>query len=95
MSDGTADKKNPAPNPFDPDSLRVSGDINTVGAEKLLVRIAVRKPTKQEYFRVYPIKNSGFLCNFGDQRGREFYLVTRGCFRCWLRMSAMWSCASA
>jgi len=46
MSEDTDDKKKPTPNPFDPDSLRVSGDINTVGAEKVLLRIHVRKPNK-------------------------------------------------
>jgi len=46
MSDGLP------PNPFDPDSLRITGDVNSVGAEKLLVRLPVRKPTKQEFFRV-------------------------------------------
>ena len=47
MSDDTIGINTPAPNPFDPDSLRITGDVNSVGAEKLLVRLPVRKPTKQ------------------------------------------------
>ena len=66
-----------APNPFDPDNLRISGDVNTVGAEKLLVRLAVRKPTKQEYFRVHPgpeFRLSSAILEIKEER--EFYLVT-------------------
>ena len=66
-----------APNPFDPDSLRITGDVNTVGAEKLLVRIAVRKPTKQEYFRVRVDPEFRLTCAILEIKDeREFYLVT-------------------
>jgi uncharacterized protein YbdZ (MbtH family) len=67
----------PAPNPFDPDSLRITGDVNTVGAEKLLVRIPVRKPTKQEYFRIRADPEFRVPCAILEiQEEREFYLVT-------------------
>lgn len=53
MSDNKTDLgKIAAPNPFDPAALRVTGDLNTVGAHKLLLRVPARKPTKQEFFKV-------------------------------------------
>ena len=74
MSEDSGDKKKP--NPFDPDSLRVTGDVNTVGAEKILVRISVRKPTKQEYFRVRPNPDFRLPCAILEIKDeREFYLV--------------------
>jgi hypothetical protein len=77
MTDGHDDKRMPAPDPFDPDSLRVSGDVNAIGAEKLLVRIAVRKPTKQEYFRVRTDQEFRLPCAILEiKEEREFYLVT-------------------
>ena len=66
-----------APNPFDPDSLRITGDVNTVGAEKLLVRLPVRKPTKQEFFRVRVDAEYRLPCAILEiKEEREFYLVT-------------------
>jgi hypothetical protein len=65
------------PNPFDPDSLRISGDIGSVGAEKLLVKIPVRKPNKQEYFRIHTSNEYRLLCAILEMKEeREFYLVT-------------------
>lgn len=52
----------PAPNPFDPDSLRITGDINDVGAEKLLLRIPVRKPNKQEFYRASVDPDYRLIC---------------------------------
>jgi hypothetical protein len=43
----------PAPNPFDPSALRLkSGFGSPGGVKKLLTRLPVRKPSKQEWFRV-------------------------------------------
>ena len=71
MSDGLP------PNPFDPDSLRITGDVNSVGAEKLLVRLPVRKPTKQEFFRVRVDADYRVQCaTLEIKEQREFYLVT-------------------
>jgi hypothetical protein len=64
------------PNPFDPDSLRITGDVNTVGAEKLLVRVPVRKPTKQEFFRVCTDPEFRLPCAILEiKEEREFYVV--------------------
>lgn len=68
--------KGTLPNPFDPDSLRISGDINTVGAEKVLLRIPVRKPIKQEFFRVNSDNEYRLTCAILEIKDeREFYLV--------------------
>ena len=70
-------KKPPTPNPFDPDSLRISGDVNTVGAEKVLLRIVVRKPNKQEFFRVNASEELRLPCAILElKEEQEFYLVT-------------------
>jgi len=77
MSEDTIDTGTTAPNPFDPNSLRITGDVNTVGAEKMLVRIQVRKPTKQEYFRVLADPAFRLTCAILEIKDeREFYLVT-------------------
>ena len=66
-----------APNPFNPDSLRITGDLNAVGAEKLLVRLPVRKPTRQEFFRVHVDPEFRLPCAILEiKEEREFYLVT-------------------
>jgi hypothetical protein len=65
-----------APNPFNPDSLRITGDVNAVGAEKLLVRLPVRKPTKQEFFRAHIDTEYRLPCAVLEiKMEREFYLV--------------------
>ena len=51
MPDQTTENKPTAPNPFDPEGLRITGDVNSVGAEKVLLRIAVRKALTR-----YPIE---------------------------------------
>ena len=75
--DNTVETPKSAPNPFDPASLRISGDINTVGAEKLLVRLPVRKPSKQEFFRAHAGPEYRLPCVVLEiKEEREFYLVT-------------------
>src|SRR3954449_9336406 len=45
----------PAPNPFDPASLRLSQSFaDTVGVKKLLTTVPVRKPNRQDFVRVHP-----------------------------------------
>jgi hypothetical protein len=44
-----------APNPFDPATLRLNQSFGgPAGVKKLLTRVPVRKPSKQEFFRVRP-----------------------------------------
>lgn len=41
--------------PFDPEQLRLrQGEGANLGVQKVLVRVPVRKPKKQEFFRVHP-----------------------------------------
>jgi hypothetical protein len=45
----------PAPNPFDPANLRLDQSYTeTVGVNKLITTIPVRRPNKQTFFRVHP-----------------------------------------
>ena len=40
---------------FDPAKLRVTGDaFSAIGVEKLLMTVPVRRPNKQEFFRIHP-----------------------------------------
>jgi hypothetical protein len=84
-----------APNPFNPDSLRITGDVNAVGAEKLLVRLPVRKPTKQEFFQVRVDAEYRLPCAILEIKDdREFYLVTPEALpvlaeKSWIRMIAV------
>ena len=69
--------ENPGPKPFSPDSLRITGDINDVGAEKLLLRIPVRKPNKQEFYRVSVDPDYRLICAIFELKDeQEVYLVT-------------------
>lgn len=77
MTDATNETLKPAPNPFDPESLRITGDVNTVGAEKLFIRLPVRKPNRQEFFRVYADLEYRLQCAIVEiKEESEFYLVT-------------------
>lgn len=50
-----ADTPKKAPNPFDPESLRLSSALATGGgAEKLILVVNVQKPSKQAFVRVHP-----------------------------------------
>jgi len=44
-----------APDPFDPASLAIKGNpAEVIGAKRALVTVPVRKPNRQEFFRVHP-----------------------------------------
>src|SRR3954453_3413627 len=45
------------PDPFDPASMRIDPDEELVAIEHVLVRLPVRKPHAQEFFRVHPDQN--------------------------------------
>jgi hypothetical protein len=50
-----ADAPAKAPDPFDPASLRLSQDFGAmVGGEKVLSTVPVRKPSRENWFRVHP-----------------------------------------
>jgi hypothetical protein len=67
----------PAVNPFDPNALRLSQDfIGMAGEKKELTVVRVRKPSKQDWFRVHP--DEAFRGTFGmihlKEEG-EYYMV--------------------
>ena len=66
-----------ATNPFDPTHLRISG-VSTEGptARKLLTSVSVRKPNRQEWFRVHPdpgMRLDTLVLEMRDER--QTYLV--------------------
>jgi hypothetical protein len=65
------------PDPFDPASLRLSQDFGAeCGVKKVLLKVPVRKPTRQEFVRVHPDPDYSLdtaLIELKDDR--EFYLV--------------------
>ena len=75
----TATAKAPvsAPDPFDPASLRLSQDFATsVGVQKILNRVPVRKPGAQEFFRVHPDEDYRLETAVLElKEEREVYLV--------------------
>jgi len=53
--DPPAPEANSAPDPFDPESLAMKGNpTEGIGAKRALVTVPVRKPNRQEFFRVSP-----------------------------------------
>lgn len=71
-------------NPFDPSALRLDQSFaDTVGVEKLLTTVPVRKPNRQDFVRVHPdpsyrLSPAGVI---EVKEDREVYLVTPGMAR--------------
>ncbi|MEI6560018.1 MAG: hypothetical protein WCO00_16590 [Rhodospirillaceae bacterium] len=63
--------------PFDPKSLRLTQDFSTsVGVQKILNRVPVRKPGPQEFFRVHPSEDYRLDTAILElKEEREVYLV--------------------
>lgn len=69
-----------APDPFDPDGLRLPQDFaSRIGVKRALTVVPCRKPNRQEFVRVRPGEEwrleSGV---FEDKSNREMYLVVPG-----------------
>jgi len=65
------------PDPFDPKSLR-TGAMADIEVEHILMTVPVRKPKRNEFFRVCPDPDytvDTYLLEWGDQMDRETYLV--------------------
>lgn len=66
-----------APDPFDPDQLRLSQDFGaSLGIEKVLTSVPVRKPSKEAWIQVHPDDNfhlRTFVIDLKDEG--EIYLV--------------------
>src|SRR5262245_34287573 len=67
------------PDPFDPANLRLSQSfVESVGVKKLVTTVPLRKPSRQDYFRVHadPAFRDNFpIIELKDER--EEYIVTR------------------
>ncbi len=67
-----------APDPFNPESLRISQDFATAaGVKQVLTTIPVRKPNRQDFVRVHPGEDyqlTTVIIELKDDR--ESYLVT-------------------
>jgi hypothetical protein len=68
-----------APNPFDPESLRLSQDFNAgAGVRKALLSVPVRKPDKSWFVRVHPAEAYRLqTCVIELKEDRETYLVSQ------------------
>jgi len=69
----------PAPDPFDPEALRLSQDfVNGLGVRKVLTTVPCRKPNRHEFIRVRPGADWRLETGvFEDRINRETYLVRR------------------
>jgi hypothetical protein len=67
--------------PFDPAALRVSADME-IATEKVLTAVPVRKPRRDEFFRVHPGEEftiDVLAVERDDDMDRETYIVTPAC----------------
>lgn len=68
------------PDPFDPASLRLTGDIGAdMGVSKVILEVPCRKPSKEWFVRVHP--DEGYhlqTCVIELKESRETYLVSPG-----------------
>lgn len=78
MSDDST--KMPAPDPFNPESLRLSQDFSAqTGVDKLIARVPVRKPGKQEFVRVHTATKYSIDTMFLELKSEnETYLFAPG-----------------
>lgn len=65
--------------PFDPAALRIESTSDTsIGVERPILVVPVRKPDRQTFFRVHPAPDMRLDCRIIEfQAERETYLVTR------------------
>ena len=72
------EKAGETPNPFDPEKLALKGNpAEAIGVTRALVHVPVRKPNKQEFFRVH--LDPAYRCPMAVldlKTERETYLVT-------------------
>ena len=75
---GKAEETAAPPNPFDPEKLSLKGNpAEAIGVKRALVHVPVRKPNRQEFFRVHPdaaFRNPMAILDLKAEG--EIYLVT-------------------
>ncbi len=67
--------------PFDPAALRISGDTE-ISTEKVLTAVPVRRPKRDEFFRVHPgedYRDDFLVIERDDDLDREVYIVAPSC----------------
>ncbi|MGN6171882.1 MAG: hypothetical protein ACTHPS_02805 [Streptosporangiaceae bacterium] len=67
--------------PFNPAALRITGDME-IATEKVLTAVPVRKPKRDEFFRVHPGDDytmDALVVERDDDLDREIYIVTPAC----------------
>lgn len=81
------------PDPFDPKSLRLGQDFSAaVGVRKLLLSVAVRKPTKSDFVRVHPGEDYRLTTLVLElKEERETYLITRNL---WSELASETTCGA-
>ena len=68
-----SDDKN---NPFDPKHLRITGDLSDLIIDEAVLRIPVKKPNNQEFFRVHTGPEHQLTCAIVElKEEREIYLI--------------------
>jgi hypothetical protein len=72
-----AQEASPTPDPFDPASLAINGNPSeAIGAKRTLVTVPVRKPNRQEFFRVNPEESHALQMAVLELKSeREIYAV--------------------
>jgi hypothetical protein len=67
------------PDPFDLDALRATPDLETVNVEKVLITVPVRRPGKNDFFRVHPDPDfvvDNYVLEHESDQDRTTYWVT-------------------
>jgi hypothetical protein len=74
----TANNQDAKPNPFDLDALRAAPDLDDIEVEKILTTVPVRKPGRNEFFRVHPGNEfviDGYVLEHESEMDRTVYWV--------------------
>jgi hypothetical protein len=70
-----------APNPFDLDALRAAPDLDAVDVEKVLTTVPVKRPGRNEFFRVHTSDDyviDGYVVEHESEMERTTYWVAPG-----------------
>ena len=68
-----------SPDPFNLDELRAAPDLESVSVEKVLTTVPVRRPGKNDFFRVHPGKDfviDNYVLEHESDQDRTTYWVT-------------------
>jgi hypothetical protein len=77
MSETKANAPATAPDPFDPESFRLSQDFLNSGGAKKVLKVPVRKTNPQEFFRVHPTHRLTPTAVIYMHEDRQHFLVAQ------------------